>query len=147
MSPHQLEESPIHGLGLFANTHIPAGTRIVEYVGEKITKAESLRRCQSGNEYIFALDSETDLDGSVEWNQARWVNNSCEPNCVARLLDDQVWIIALRDIGSGDEITFNYSYDLDNYQEHPCHCGAATCVGFIVAEELVHLLKRQERTT
>ena len=36
--------SAIHGIGGFAKTDIAAGTRVIEYVGEKITKAESLRR-------------------------------------------------------------------------------------------------------
>src|SRR5262249_54118510 len=48
--------SPIHGKGAFARTDIPAGIRVLEYIGERITKKESLRRCQGNNEYIFSLD-------------------------------------------------------------------------------------------
>ena len=57
--------SAIHGVGGFAKADIAAGTRVIEYVGEKITKAESLRRCESNNEYVFALDDTHDLDGNV----------------------------------------------------------------------------------
>ena len=32
-------------------------------------------------------------------------------------------------------ITFNYGYDLEDYRDHPCHCGTPQCVGYIVAEE------------
>ena len=135
-----LKESPIHGQGLFARAPIVPGTRIIEYVGEKITKQESLLRCQDGNEFIFALDNETDLDGNVEWNPARWINHSCAPNSEPRLLEGQVWIVATRAIPSGEEITFNYGYDLDSYREHPCHCGSPSCVGYIVAEEFFPLL-------
>src|SRR6266571_6617859 len=128
------KESPIHGRGLFARFDIAAETRIIEYVGEKITKQESLRRCQANNECIFALDNETDLDGNLEWNLARLINHHCEPNTEAQLIERKIWIVATRNICAGEEITFNYGYDLDSYREHPCHCGAKSCVGCIVAE-------------
>ncbi len=75
--------SAIHGIGGFAKADMTAGTRVIEYVGEKITKAESLRRCESANEYIFSLDETHDLDGNVPWNPARFLNHSCDPNCEA----------------------------------------------------------------
>src|SRR4051812_19327046 len=90
--------SPIHGQGLFARWAIPVAARVTEYTGERITKQESLERCQAGNDYIFALDDEFDLDGSSEQNPARWINHSCEPNCETRLIDGRVWVVALRNI-------------------------------------------------
>lgn len=137
------KESKIHGLGGFAKTKITKGTRIIEYVGEKITKAESLKRCEAENWYIFAIDDEFDLDGAVGWNPARFINHSCDPNCEAEMIDGHIWIIARRDIASEEEISFNYSYDLDVYKEHPCRCGSSNCVGYIVAEEFFdHVRKR-----
>ena len=47
-----------------------------------------------------------------------------------------IWIITLRDIAAGEEVTFDYGYDLEDYREHSCRCGAPGCVGFIVAAEL-----------
>src|SRR5438445_8660632 len=73
--------SAIHGTGGFARRAIAAGTPVIEYVGEKITKAESLRHCEANNDYIFTLDDEFDLDGNVPWNPARFLNHSCAPNC------------------------------------------------------------------
>jgi SET domain-containing protein len=131
----QIAPSPIHGRGGFAARFIPRGARIVEYAGEKISKAESLRRCQAQNWFIFGLDEEFDLDGNVEWNPARFLNHSCAPNGEALCEEGRVWIAALRDIPPGEEITFNYGYDLTDYKEHPCRCGAPGCVGYIVAEE------------
>lgn len=115
---------------------------MIEYVGETITKAESLARCEQNNEYIFALSDEEDLDGNVTWNPARFLNHSCAPNCEALLEDGRIWIVALRDIKAGEELTFNYGYDLTDYKEHPCHCGAADCVGYIVAEEFFSMIRR-----
>src|SRR5208283_1452802 len=103
-------KSVIHGTGGFAKMDIAAGTRVIEYVGEKITKAESLRRCESANEYIFSLGDESDLDGNVPWNPARFLNHSCDPNCEVEWAGEHLWIIAKRDIRAGEELTFNYGY-------------------------------------
>jgi len=135
--------SPIHGTGGFARVDISADTRVVEYVGEKISKRESMARCEQNNEYIFALDEKWDLDGNVDWNPARFLNHSCEPNCEARLEEGRIWLVAIPEIKAGEELTFNYSYDLEDYREHPCRCGAAGCVGFMVAEEYFEHVRRQ----
>ena len=127
--------SSIHGTGGFARVDIPPGTRVIEYVGEKITKPESLSRCEQNNEYIFALSDEWDLDGNVSWNPARFLNHSCAPNCEAQLEDGRIWLVTIRAIRAGEELTFNYGYDLESYRDHPCQCGANGCVGYIVAEE------------
>jgi SET domain-containing protein len=142
------KSSPIHGLGGFAKTAIRQGTRIIEYVGERISKSESVRRCEQNNEYIFGLNDEQDLDGNVAWNPARLINHSCAPNCEAEMEDDHIWIIAKRDIQPGEEITFNYGYDLVGYRDYPCHCGSPGCVGYMVAEEFFeHVLSRPARQT
>ena len=135
--------SAIHGTGCFARRNIASVTRVIEYIGEKITKAESLRRCEQNNQYIFALDDEFDLDGNVPWNPARFINHSCAPNCKAELDDEHVWIVALRDIKAGEELTYNYNYDLEGYRDHPCRCGVPLCVGYIVAEEFFDHVRRQ----
>ncbi len=44
--------SPIHGIGGFARNDFSGGKRIIEYLGEKITKQQSLARCEQSNEYI-----------------------------------------------------------------------------------------------
>jgi uncharacterized protein len=138
--------SPIHGMGGFAKLAIGKGTRIVEYVGERISKSESLRRCEQNNEYIFSLNEEQDLDGNVAWNPARLFNHSCAPNCDAYLEDGRIWIFATRDIRAGEEITFNYGYDLVDYREYPCRCGSPNCVGYIVAEEFFEHVRTRAGT-
>lgn len=131
----ELRTSGIDGRGMFARTGLRAGDRIIEYTGERISKEESMRLCNEGNNYIFQINDEFDLDGSVESNLARFINHSCAPNAEAQLEEDRVWIVALRDVAPGEEITFNYGYDLDDYRAHPCRCGAPACVGYILAEE------------
>src|SRR5579863_359634 len=101
-------KSLIHGTGGFAKQEIPKGTSLIEYVGDRIDKRESIRRCEANNEYIFTLNPEQNLDGNVEWNPARFINHSCASNCEAELENERIWIVAARDIQAGEEITFNY---------------------------------------
>ena len=131
----EIGSSPIHGTGGYALADIPTDAQIIEYVGAKIDKKESQRQCELENPCIFFLDEQYDLDGNVDWNPARFLNHSCSPNAEAHEIDGRIWIVALRDIKAGEEITFNYNYDLEDYREHPCRCGALNCVGYIVAEE------------
>jgi hypothetical protein len=139
----RFKESGIHGWGGFARTDIPAETDVIEYVGEKINKRESARRCESNNSFIFAVDEEFDLDGGVAWNPARLLNHSCSPNCDAVWIDGHIWIVANRLIRAGEEITYDYGYDLEDYASYPCHCGGPNCVGYMVAAELARLVRKR----
>ena len=43
-------------------------------------------------------------------------------------IDGRVWIIALRDIAAGEELTYDYNlYDGDEDDDSPCLCGARNC--------------------
>lgn len=147
-----VRRSSIHSRGVFARCLIPAGTRIIEYTGEKISKAESERRAQArlvkarktgvAAVYIFNLNKKQDLDGSQASNTARLLNHSCDPNCEAFQTRGRIWLTALRDIQEGEELTFNYGFDLENWDEHVCRCGTERCVGFIVGEEYWPGLKK-----
>jgi uncharacterized protein len=131
----RFRRSAIHGTGGYARAAIATGTRVIEYVGRKITKAEAAVQCEANNVYVFTLNDDFDLDGNTEENPARFLNHSCAPNCEAEWDEERIWIVALRDIRAGEELTFNYGYDLEDYRDHPCRCGSPGCVGFIVAEE------------
>lgn len=141
----EYRSSGIHGTGGFARQLIPAGTSVVQYVGHRIDKTAATEHCANGNEYVFCLDDQWDLDGNVDWNPARFINHSCAPNCEAQFDEEarEIWIVACREIHPGEELTFNYNYDLEDYREHPCRCGASACVGFMVAEELFAHVRTQ----
>lgn len=145
MKAYTIKKSSIHGNGVFAARDIKDGERIVEYLGERITKQESNRRgleqekkskkTGEGAVYIFELDDEYDIDGNFEYNDARFINHACETNCEAENIDGHIWIVATRDIKKGEEILYNYGYALEHFFEHPCRCGKPNCVGYIVAVE------------
>jgi SET domain-containing protein len=142
--PFEVKPSAVAGLGAFAMVPIRGGDTVIEYTGERISKQESLKRCIDGNNYIFQIDDEFDIDGSIDSNLARFINHSCAPNAEAQLDGEHVWIIALRNIAPGEEITFNYGYDLDDYREHRCNCGAPNCFGYILAEEFWSVARKPD---
>jgi SET domain-containing protein len=138
------EKSNIHGMGGFARVDIRRGKRIIEYIGRKLSKAEGQAELQQQNVYIFTLDDEHDIDGSVSWNLARFLNHSCDPNCEAEIVRGRIWIFARRHIKAGEELTYNYSHGLEGYEERPCQCGAHNCVGYMVAEEFFARLRQRQ---
>lgn len=138
----EVKDSPISGKGVFAIKSIPKGIYLLKYDGELITKEKSLEELENGNEYIFTLDDEHDINGKVEWNTTRFVNHSCSPNCEAINVDGEIWIASLREIKQGEELSFNYGYPLEEYKNNPCNCGSPNCPGYIVSEEDFEKLKK-----
>ena len=150
----KVRKSGIHNKGIFAKKDIPKGTKVIEYVGEKITKKESDKRAdrvieehkrkekKKGSVYIFELNNKYDLDGYPKYNTARWINHSCDPNCETENINNHIWIIAIKDIKKGEEISYDYGYSLDEFEEHPCRCGSKNCVGYIVDEKHRKKLKK-----
>ncbi len=155
----QAADSAIHNQGLFAAEPIPEEEYVIQYLGELISKKESNRRGISqhdisqqegaGAVYVFELDEKRDIDGNFDWNIARLANHSCSPNLEAQNVDGEIWLVALRDIEAGEELTFDYGYALEHWEDHPCRCGSKNCVGYIVRREdwgkLKKLLKRASK--
>jgi SET domain-containing protein len=152
----EVRGSEIHGRGVYATTFIPKEQRIIEYVGERIDKEESERRGVSQHSkslktgdaavYIFTLSKNHDIDGNVPWNTARLINHSCAPNCEAWIEGRRIFIHALRDINAGEELTFDYGFDVDCYEDHPCRCGKPECIGYIVSREQWPQLEERLKT-
>lgn len=152
-SPYaEVRRSGIHGRGMFAVKDVPKGARVSEYVGEKISKAEGDRRSVAqvaralrgggGAVFVFELNSRWDIDGNVPWNTARFINHSCAPNCEVEVGRGRIWIVARKRIRAGEEVTYDYGYDLEAFDEHPCRCGSEGCAGYIVRSDLRRRLRR-----
>jgi SET domain-containing protein len=148
-----VHESSVHGRGLYAARDVKKGERILEYLGEKVTKKESERRATElvekaketggGAVYMFILNQTHDIDGNVDYNDARLMNHTCEPNCEAHIVRGRIWYVATKDIPQGTELGLNYGFALENWEDHPCRCGTQSCIGYIVAEEYWPKLRRQ----
>lgn len=102
----EVRESGIEGKGVFASSLISAGEIICQFLGEEIDIAELKRRYDSGEERIddpFQIENTTYVDLIEPYI---YFNHSCEPNAGMRLRGE---LFALRDIQTGEEITFDYS--------------------------------------
>ena len=67
-----------------------------------------------------------------------WLPSSiiCDPNCEADENKGRVWIIAIRDIEAGEELTYDYNlYDGDLDDPSPCSCGTPDCRGSMYSEK------------
>jgi uncharacterized protein len=142
----RIGKSRIHGTGLFAAQPIPKGIRIIQYIGERIPKVASAERLAHGNVYLFSFNDRYDIDGKTLQNTARYINHSCDPNCEIQTTSRALWIVALRDITEGEELTYryDYEYDPDGYVDFPCYCGAKNCVGYIVDARYWELITQQK---
>lgn len=107
------------GLGLFTLRPIPAGKRIIEYIGE-IVSAEEV--AGSMKKYFFELDEKHSIDGSPRTNLARYINHSCEPNAEAFTTGRRVWIWAKKKIEAGEQITIDYGKEYFDSHIERCKC-------------------------
>jgi SET domain-containing protein len=144
--PFEIRSSPIHGLGAFATQPIAEGTRLIEYSGARLTPAEADARYpepvgSAHHTYLFAIDDDVVIDAAVGGNEARYINHSCAPNCDAIIDGGRIWIETTCDIEVGEELAYDYGYVLEERhtpaakRRFPCHCGAATCRGTILAKK------------
>ena len=141
--PFEIRPSPMQGLGAFAIYPIPEGMRLIEYAGERLTPDAADARYpdvpgESHHTMLFAIDDDVVVDAAVNGNEARFINHSCAPNCDAVVDGGRIWIEALRDIDVGEELAYDYAYELKERhtpavkKRYPCNCGASTCRGTIL---------------
>ena len=140
----EVRQSDIQGRGGFAVKAIRKGTRIIEYVGEKISQKEADRRYDDASmkrhhTFLFSLDNGKVIDAAVGGNDARFINHSCDPNCQAIETRSRIFIEALRDIAKGEELFYDYAYERtdettpEDEALYKCLCGTAKCRGSILA--------------
>jgi SET domain-containing protein len=126
--------SAIHGIGLFATRDFTKGESLVQYTGVIVYTPP--QPDENGLIHAMELNPGRWIDGRGKENVARHANHSCEPNAESQPDGDVIQIVALRDIKRGEEITFDYGYNLCDALSHPCRCGAKGCLGRIVATPL-----------
>ena len=151
MKVYRIKKSNIdkNGRGLYATKDIKEGTKIIDYVGKIITKKKTEVSDKFDNSkpiYLFNLNSRYDLDGDVQFNTARLINHSCCNNCEYEGKGLKLWVVAIKDIKKGDELSYDYGFSFDkDYKDFPCRCGAKKCVGFIVNSQSRWRIKKSRK--
>jgi SET domain-containing protein len=99
------------GLGLFATRPIKKNARIAEYKGPLLNIKQSTKAENSGNRYLYEVNSRWTIDGKARSNIARYFNHSCNPNSETYNVKHRVFVRALRNIKPGEEIVYDYGID------------------------------------
>jgi uncharacterized protein len=141
---YAVRHSPIHGRGVFATRTIRKGADIIEYRGRRISadEADNLPDSDPDNPFhtfLFELNDGRVIDAGVRGNAARWINHSCQPNCVPYEDDEgRVIIEAKRTIRAGEELSYDYKLNVPGRRSarllanYACRCGAPRCRGSMV---------------
>lgn len=143
----EVRHSPVHGFGVFATKHIPAGSFLAFYEGRRYT-ARQMSRIDFDDRvtYLFGLSDGSTIDGAEGGNFTRHLNHACAPNCEgveepepARRKGGRkrltVRIVTTRDVLAGEELFLDYALTIDDAVDrsaYRCYCGAAECRGDMV---------------
>jgi SET domain-containing protein len=114
----RVRRSRVHGRGVFALRRIRKGTRIIEYLGDRVSHRQADVRYEhkdisDNHTFLFIVDRGVVIDGGSNGNDARFINHSCDPNSESLIDDRRVFIEAIRTIRPGEEITYDYQIGRD----------------------------------
>ena len=151
-----VKRSKIHGRGVYAARRIRSGTRIIEYVGDRISHEEADSRYEmkaddDGHTFLFVVDDDLCIDAGVGGNAARFINHKCDANCETIIEGRRVFIEAIRTIQPGEELGYDYQLtwestdDPDELALYACRCGAANCRGTMLDRESVDARKKKKK--
>jgi hypothetical protein len=150
-----VKRSKIHGRGVYASRRIRKGTRIIEYVGDRISHEEADARYEmkadDGHTFLFVVDDDLCIDAGVGGNAARFINHKCDANCETIIEGRRVFIEAIRTIQPGEELGYDYQLtwestdDPDELALYACRCGAANCRGTMLDRESLDAKKKKQR--
>uniref|UniRef100_A0A914DT80 SET domain-containing protein n=1 Tax=Acrobeloides nanus TaxID=290746 RepID=A0A914DT80_9BILA len=88
------------------------------------------------DEWEFGVDGGFPVNGpNPGGNVTRFINHSCEPNIISRLVFidthdtrlPHLAFFAFRDIEAGEEIFWDYAYDASPNSSFNCQCGTEKC--------------------
>ncbi|GFY42913.1 hypothetical protein TNIN_142091 [Trichonephila inaurata madagascariensis] len=132
-----LARSRIQGLGLYAARDMEKHTMVIEYIGQLIRneiseRNEAIYDAQNRGVYMFRLDENRVIDATLCGGLARYINHSCNPNCVAEVVqidrENKILIITNRRVSRGEELSYDYKFEVEDDQHKiPCLCGAPNC--------------------
>jgi SET domain-containing protein len=114
----EVRNSEVHGRGVFAVADIAKGTRIFEYLGDRVSHAAADARYEDHDEndnhtFLFIVDRNTVIDAAVNGSDARFINHHCDGNCTSVIENRRVFIDAVRAIKPGEELGYDYEIGRD----------------------------------
>ncbi len=128
----KIQESPIHGVGLFADQFIPKGTEVWRFThgfDQKFTREQILSFPELVQIYLYKYSWKSKKTGlyCFSSDNGKYFNHSENPNVLSSYEngEDEVITRAIRDIQIGEEILDDYSSfenvnETDNVLEEIC---------------------------
>jgi uncharacterized protein len=124
-------DSPTHGGGIFARAAIRKGERLAIFGGKVMLIDEMLEIPLAMQRFTMQIEDRFVLGpaGTVP-EDTDFFNHSCDPNSGFK---GQVFLVAMRDICVGEEVTFDYAMTVsesigsDMVFSMECGCGSALC--------------------
>jgi hypothetical protein len=152
-----VRNSPVHGYGCFARRDIPKGTRLIEYVGERLSHKEADKRYEDADvndnhTFLFIADRKTVIDATKGGNESRFINHSCDGNCTSETEKGRVFVDSIKHIAKGEEL--NYDYQIPRDKEDPpnvdkiyaCRCGSPKCRGSMLWPPMKKKAKKKAKS-
>ena len=123
-----VRSSEIHAAGCYTTRPLRKGQRICEYDGPRMTKEVADERyADRVVTYLFGYgDRNMVIDG---FGAAMFMNHCCAPNCETEEEQGHIYVVALRRIAAGEELTYEYNLWDSDEASQDCYCGASNCRG------------------
>jgi uncharacterized protein len=126
MSRVYAAESSIHGKGVFSAAPFSPGEIILKIDDSRVVtdtdpldpaKGEFAHHCDylAGGEVVLMQPPE------------RFINHRCDPNTFTRTIAGDRYVVALREIRPGDELTYDYCVNGAGDTAWECSCGSPEC--------------------
>lgn len=118
--------SPIHGLGIKAIRPIKKGEILEIISGVVVPKAEIKKYRRKMGHIGIQIEDNFFLvpTNRKEIEHTGACNHSCDPNVG---FSNQVTLIAIKNISSGEELTWDYAFCESFFKPFKCKCGSKNC--------------------
>ncbi|MCX7632005.1 MAG: SET domain-containing protein [Turneriella sp.] len=118
------------GKGVFARRAFSAHERVLEFRGRRYSRTQYLAKLNPHKCHFMQIGEDVFLGPSR--TPDNFVNHCCRPNCGLIIQNGRAFLVALRAIFPGEEITFDYSTSMaEDHWEMDCACGVPECRGRI----------------
>ena len=112
------------GIWLYATHDIRKWQKVIEYIWPKV--ATKIADTVWGK-YLFTVNSRYTILWNIRENKARRINHSCLPNCEPREIRGHIFIYAIKNIKTWEELTYNYGSDYFQRIIKPLGCRCKKC--------------------
>lgn len=127
----EVQKTGKFGEGVFAVKNIKKNEMLAIFGGYIITALDELKLPEDMNDYGVQIDDDF-IIGPTKFSEVGdtdFFNHSCDPNAG---FGGQIFLIAMRDIKKGEEITFDYAMVLHKSKNRKlyklkCLCGSEKC--------------------